>query len=79
MKHESGKCSRCHKNPVTRPARICQPCIHKPKRRRTSRATARPGVGRAAAVLQRSTATSWPVASAAWYEAQPDSGKGGQS
>ena len=69
---DPGKCSRCHRNPVTRPARICATCIKAPKKRRTSRATSRPGYRTAAAVVERSAATAAPIASEAWYAAQPD-------
>lgn len=64
------KCSRCHKNPVTRPAYICRTCGSAPKKRRASRGATR--AGHAAAVVQRSAATTFPVASAAWYAAQPE-------
>lgn len=73
---DPGKCSRCHRNPVTRPARICATCIKAPKKRRTTRATSRPSYHTAAAVAQRSAATTFPIASEAWYAAQPDASKG---
>lgn len=80
-RRDSGKCSRCHKNPVTRPARICQPCIKAPKKRRTNRATSRPysfrASGGAAGVLARST-PSWPSANGSYYNDQPDSCAGGE-
>lgn len=71
---DHSKCSRCHRNPVTRPARICQPCIKAPKRRRTTRATSRPAGFRAAGVLEHSAATTFPMASAAFYADQPEQG-----
>lgn len=84
MKRDPGKCSRCHKNPVTRPARICASCVSAPRKRRTSRATSRPSYsfrasGGAAGVLQRSAATTFPIASEAFYKAQGETEKGGQS
>lgn len=72
------KCTDCPAT-VIRPARRCADCRRR-RRRNTGRSNTNRAVrGNAAAVIARSAATptqiglaTFPVASAAWYEAQPE-------